>query len=114
MATWKVAPALAAGCCCVLKPSEVASVTSLELAAIAQEASIGPPPLPRIASVEPSPRRPAEQVGLPAGVLNVVTGLGSEAGAALAKHPGIAKVAFTGARTPKARSRPCGHQTAVV
>ncbi|KAL6761955.1 Aldehyde/histidinol dehydrogenase [Haematococcus lacustris] len=59
MATWKVAPALAAGNCCVLKPSELASVTCLELAGIAQE------------------------VGLPAGVLNVITGLGSEAGAPL-------------------------------
>ncbi|GFH17573.1 aldedh domain-containing protein, partial [Haematococcus lacustris] len=69
---WKVAPALAAGNCCVLKPSELASVTCLELAGIAQE------------------------VGLPAGVLNVITGLGSEAGAPLSAHPGVAKVAFTG------------------
>ncbi|KAI8466083.1 MAG: betaine aldehyde dehydrogenase [Monoraphidium minutum] len=72
MATWKVAPALAAGCCCVLKPSEVASVTCLELAGLAAEA------------------------GLPAGVLNVVTGLGQEAGAPLCAHPGVAKLAFTG------------------
>ncbi|GBF99899.1 betaine aldehyde dehydrogenase [Raphidocelis subcapitata] len=72
MATWKVAPALAAGCCCVLKPSEAASVTCLELAAIASEA------------------------GLPAGALNVVTGLGAEAGAPLCAHPGVAKLAFTG------------------
>lgn len=59
MSTWKVAPSLAAGNCAVLKPSEAASVTSLELAAIAQE------------------------VGLPAGVFNVVTGLGPDAGAPL-------------------------------
>lgn len=72
MATWKVAPALAAGCCCVLKPSEIASVTCLELAGLAQEA------------------------GLPAGVFNVVTGLGQEAGAPLCAHPGVAKLAFTG------------------
>lgn len=56
---WKVAPALAAGNTAVLKPSELASVTCLELAAIAHAA------------------------GLPAGVLNVVTGLGAEAGAPL-------------------------------
>lgn len=56
MATWKVAPALAAGNCCVLKPSEMASLTCLELAAIGAAA------------------------GLPAGVLNVLTGTGVEAG----------------------------------
>lgn len=65
---WKVAPALAAGNTAILKPSEHASVTSLELAAIAQA------------------------VGLPAGVLNVVTGLGVDAGAPLSSHPGVAKV----------------------
>jgi betaine-aldehyde dehydrogenase len=58
-AQWKVAPALAAGNCCILKPSEMASLTCLELAAIAHEA------------------------GLPAGVLNVLTGLGATAGAPL-------------------------------
>lgn len=57
MATWQLAPALAAGNCCVLKPSEMASLTCLELAAIAQSC------------------------GLPDGVLNVVTGTGAEAGA---------------------------------
>uniref|UniRef100_A0A7S0WPS2 Aldehyde dehydrogenase domain-containing protein n=1 Tax=Chlamydomonas leiostraca TaxID=1034604 RepID=A0A7S0WPS2_9CHLO len=72
MATWKVAPALAAGCAAILKPSELASVTCLELAAIAHE------------------------VGLPAGVLNVITGDGPNAGAPLSCHPGVAKVAFTG------------------
>ncbi|XP_078443378.1 aldehyde dehydrogenase 10A9 [Wolffia australiana] len=72
MATWKVAPALAAGCTAVLKPSELASVTCLELAEICKE------------------------VGLPAGVLNIVTGLGPEAGAPLVSHPQIDKVAFTG------------------
>ncbi|AMO76592.1 MULTISPECIES: aldehyde dehydrogenase family protein [Pseudomonas] len=71
-AAWKVAPALAAGCTVVLKPSELASLTTLRLARIAEEA------------------------GLPAGVLNVVCGLGSECGAAVAAHPGIAKVSFTG------------------
>ena len=72
MAAWKVAPALAAGCCMVLKPSEVTPLTALELARIAHKA------------------------GLPAGVLNVVTGLGPDAGAPLAEHPGIDKLAFTG------------------
>ncbi|KAG0562283.1 hypothetical protein KC19_9G133600 [Ceratodon purpureus] len=72
MATWKVAPALAAGCTAILKPSEIASVTCLELASIAKE------------------------VGLPRGVLNVITGYGQEAGAPLASHSDVNKVAFTG------------------
>lgn len=72
MAAWKVAPALAAGCCMVLKPSELTPLTALELADI------------------------AHQAGLPAGVLNVVTGLGPDAGAPLSEHPGIDKLAFTG------------------
>ncbi|NQY65133.1 MAG: aldehyde dehydrogenase family protein [Alteromonadaceae bacterium] len=72
MATWKVAPALAAGCSMVLKPSEVTSLTALNLADI------------------------AEQAGLPPGVLNIVTGRGQEAGQALAEHKGVDKLAFTG------------------
>ncbi|WP_434702716.1 aldehyde dehydrogenase family protein [Pseudomonas sp. Z1-12] len=72
MAAWKVAPALAAGCCMVLKPSELTPLTALELARI------------------------ADQAGLPAGVLNIVPGLGPDAGAPLAEHPGIDKLAFTG------------------
>jgi hypothetical protein len=56
---WKVAPALAAGNCCVLKPSEMASLTCLQLAQLASEA------------------------GLPPGVLNVITGLGPDAGGPL-------------------------------
>lgn len=72
MAAWKVAPALAAGCCVVLKPAETTSLTALELAAIADAAS------------------------LPSGVLNVVTGTGPVAGQALVDHPGIDKLAFTG------------------
>jgi len=67
-----VAPALAAGNCCVVKPAEEAPLTSLLLADLALEA------------------------GLPAGALNVVPGLGEEAGAALAAHPGIDHLAFTG------------------
>ncbi|MEU4171620.1 aldehyde dehydrogenase family protein [Streptomyces sp. NPDC026665] len=69
-----LAPALAAGNCCVLKPAEDAPLTSLMLAEIAEEA------------------------GLPAGALNVVPGHGTEAGAALAAHPGLDRLAFTGSR----------------
>ena len=68
----KLAPALAAGCTIVLKPSEDTSLTAIRLAEIMAEA------------------------GLPAGVLNVVTGYGAEAGAALAAHPGVDKITFTG------------------
>jgi betaine-aldehyde dehydrogenase len=72
MAAWKVAPALAAGCTMVLKPSEHTPLTALELGDVAAE------------------------VGLPRGVLNVVTGTGREAGEALARHPRVEKLAFTG------------------
>ena len=72
MAAWKVAPALACGNTVVLKPAEQTPLTALELAAI------------------------AAQAGLPAGVLNVVPGLGETAGAALVKHPNVDKIAFTG------------------
>ncbi|MCD2186869.1 aldehyde dehydrogenase family protein [Actinomycetospora soli] len=68
----KVAPALVAGCTVVLKPSEVAPLTAGMLAEITAEA------------------------GLPAGVLNVVHGTGPEAGEALAAHPGVDMVSFTG------------------
>jgi betaine-aldehyde dehydrogenase len=78
MAAWKVAPALAAGCTIVLKPAEQTSLTALELAAVADDAK------------------------LPPGVLNVVTGLGSEAGQALVDHKLVDKLAFTGS----ARSAP--------
>ena len=71
LAVWKVAPALAAGCAVIIKPAPETSLTALRLAEIAREA------------------------GLPPGVLSVVTG-GGEVGAALASHPGVAKVAFTG------------------
>jgi betaine-aldehyde dehydrogenase len=72
MAAWKVAPALAAGCTIVLKPSELTPMTAVELARI------------------------TEAAGLPQGVFNLVTGFGPEAGAPLAGHPGVDKVAFTG------------------
>jgi betaine-aldehyde dehydrogenase len=72
MASWKVAPALAAGATMVLKPSELTPLTALELASI------------------------AEEIGLPAGVLNVVTGYGPDVGGPLSRHPLVRKVAFTG------------------
>ena len=71
MAAWKLAPALACGNTCVLKPAETTPLTALRLAEIFQE------------------------VGLPAGVVNIVTGDGST-GRALAEHPDIDKIAFTG------------------
>ena len=71
--SWKVAPALAAGCTVVVKPAEQAPASTLEFAALVQEA------------------------GFPDGVFNVVTGDGPEAGAPLVAHPGVDKVAFTGA-----------------
>jgi aldehyde dehydrogenase (NAD+)/phenylacetaldehyde dehydrogenase len=72
LASWKVAPALAAGNTVVLKPAEYTPLTALLLAECAKEA------------------------GLPDGVLNVVPGKGSVAGQALVEHPGVAKIAFTG------------------
>jgi phenylacetaldehyde dehydrogenase len=72
MAVWKVGPALATGCSIVLKPAEDTPLTALRLAELALEA------------------------GFPPGAFNVVTGYGRSAGAALASHPGIDKVAFTG------------------
>jgi len=72
IAAWKLAPALAAGCCCVLKPAEQTPLTALEFA------------------------RWFEEAGLPPGVVNVVTGFGETAGAPLATHPHVNKVAFTG------------------
>ena len=72
MAAWKLAPALAAGNTVVLKPAEQTPVTAMELGKLIQEA------------------------GFPNGVVNIVPGYGETAGAALASHPGIDKVAFTG------------------
>ncbi|MER9661423.1 aldehyde dehydrogenase family protein [Mesorhizobium sp. M0159] len=69
---WKIGPALATGCTIVLKPSEEAPLTPLLIADIMNEA------------------------GVPAGVVNIVTGTGTEAGAALAEHMGIDKIVFTG------------------
>src|SRR5215216_1987908 len=72
MATWKLAPALAAGCTVVLKPDPQTPLTALRLAELAAE------------------------VGFPAGVVNVVPGDGPTTGAYLVRHPGVDKVAFTG------------------
>src|SRR5215468_10619738 len=72
MAAWKLGPALATGCTIVLKPAEQTPLSAIRLAELAQEA------------------------GFPDGVLNVVTGFGETAGAALAAHPDVDKVAFTG------------------
>jgi len=70
--SWKMAPALAAGNTIVMKPAEVTPLTSLKIAELMREA------------------------GLPAGVVNMVPGLGTVAGQAIAEHPGIHKIAFTG------------------
>ena len=72
MAAWKLAPAIAAGCTCVLKPAEQTPLTALEFAGYLTDA------------------------GLPAGVVNIITGFGETAGAPLVKHPDVNKVAFTG------------------
>jgi aldehyde dehydrogenase (NAD+)/betaine-aldehyde dehydrogenase len=75
MAAWKVAPALAAGCTIILKPASLTPLTALVLGDICQEA------------------------GVPAGVINVITGRGADVGAYLTEHPGVDKVAFTGETT---------------
>lgn len=72
MLAWKWGPALATGCTIVLKPAEQTPLSALYAAALAKEA------------------------GFPPGVINVITGYGPTAGAAIAEHPGIQKVAFTG------------------
>ena len=72
MAAWKLAPALAAGCTCVLKPAEQTPLTVLELA------------------------RHFAACGLPNGVVNVITGFGESAGAPMVQHPDVNKIAFTG------------------
>ncbi len=72
MATWKLAPALAAGCSVVLKPDPQTPLTAIRVAELATE------------------------VGFPAGAMNVVPGDGPTTGAYLVKHPGVDKVAFTG------------------
>jgi aldehyde dehydrogenase (NAD+) len=75
MVAWKWGPALAAGCTIVMKPAEQTPLTCLRMARLAQKA------------------------GIPDGVINVVPGYGPTAGAAIVKHPGIDKIAFTGEGT---------------
>jgi acyl-CoA reductase-like NAD-dependent aldehyde dehydrogenase len=75
MASWKVAPALAAGNAAILKPASYSPLTAIRLGELALEA------------------------GIPAGILNVVTGPGGTAGASIAAHQGIGKIAFTGETT---------------
>src|SRR5213080_470995 len=72
MTTWKLAPALAAGCSVVLKPDSATPLTALRMAELAHE------------------------VGFPAGSINVVPGPGATVGAHLVRHPGVDKIAFTG------------------
>ena len=72
MAAWKIGPALAAGCTVVLKPAEETPLSALRFGELILEA------------------------GIPPGVVNIVTGLGEAAGAALTSHPGVDKIAFTG------------------
>lgn len=76
---WKCAPAIAAGCTVVIKPSEFASASTLEYMELTKEA------------------------GFPDGVFNVVTGLGHEAGSALVDHPDVSKITFTGSDATGAR-----------
>lgn len=71
-AAWKLAPALAAGCACILKPAELTPLSTLRLGALVQEA------------------------GIPDGVVNIVPGSGPVAGAALAEHSDVDKISFTG------------------
>ena len=72
LASWKIAPALAAGCTVVIKPSEFTSASTLEFAELFEEA------------------------GFPAGVFNIVTGFGNEVGSPLVEHPLVRKISFTG------------------
>jgi len=72
MAAWKLAPAIAAGCTCVLKPAEQTPLTMMEVAAWFTE------------------------LGFPPGVVNIINGMGETTGAALVAHPGVDKIAFTG------------------
>jgi acyl-CoA reductase-like NAD-dependent aldehyde dehydrogenase len=87
LASWKVAPALAAGCTVVLKPAPSTPLTAIELGKIALEA------------------------GLPEGVLNILTGPGPDLGQAIVEHPGIDKIAFTGSTATGKRVAATAAQT---
>src|SRR5262249_10747037 len=82
LACWKLGPALATGCTVILKPSELTPLTGMKLGELARE------------------------VGFPSGVVNVLPGYGAPAGEALARHPGVDKIAFTGSIRPAAPVRP--------
>src|SRR5258708_38265352 len=79
LAAWKVAPALACGNVVILKPASQTPLTAIALGEIALE------------------------VGLPPGVLNIITGPGSTVGQAIVEHPGIDKIAFTGDTSSRQR-----------
>ncbi|MDD9723433.1 aldehyde dehydrogenase [Sulfitobacter sp. PR48] len=87
LTAWKLAPALAAGCTLVVKPSEYTSASMLEFAALVEEA------------------------GFPPGVVNVVTGFGADVGDPLIRHPKINKVAFTGGESTGSRIVEASAQT---
>ncbi|MFN2448786.1 MAG: aldehyde dehydrogenase [Candidatus Baltobacteraceae bacterium] len=87
LASWKVAPALAAGCTIILKPAPSTPLTAVELGKIALEA------------------------GLPEGVLNILTGDSTQLGQALVEHPGVDKIAFTGSTATGKRVAATASQT---
>ena len=80
MASWKLGPALATGCTIILKPAEQTPLSVLYVASLVKEA------------------------GFPPGVLNVIPGFGPTAGAAIAEHPDVNKVAFTGSTVVRINS----------
>src|SRR6266487_4389278 len=83
MTTWKLAPALAAGCTVVLKPDSATPLSALRMAELATE------------------------VGFPAGAINIVPGPGPVVGAHLVRHPGVEKIAFTGSTATASATTPC-------
>ena len=90
MATWKLAPAICAGCTTVLKPAEQTPLSVLALASSFKDA------------------------GLPPGVVNIVTGMGETAGAAIVEHAGVDKIAFTARSTSAAPASGTRAMTSVV
>src|SRR4029450_13281377 len=101
--TWKLAPALAAGCTVVLKPDSQTPLSALRMAELGTEA--GFPPGCGTAFLKPDSQTPlsalrmaelATEVGFPPGSINVVPGAGTTVGRHLVQHPGVDKIAFTG------------------